>query len=74
MVKFQMLQAIKIMKQFSIFLILLILVSINSFGQQSNRKVNSLVAAENYLSALAKKNGSKDAFLKVLSSIPPLLL
>ena len=55
----------KIMKQFSIFFILLILVSIKSFGQQSNRKVNSLVAAENYLSALAKKNGSKDAFLKV---------
>jgi hypothetical protein len=53
------------MKQYSILSILLLLVSIYSFGQQSNGKVNSLVAAENYLSALAKKNGSRQAFLKV---------
>ncbi|HEY1061411.1 MAG TPA: nuclear transport factor 2 family protein [Daejeonella sp.] len=53
------------MKQFSIVLSLLILISLNSFGQESNGRVNSLVAAENYFSALAKKNGSKEAFLKV---------
>lgn len=53
------------MKQFSIILSLLILISLNSFGQESNGRVNSLVAAENYFSALAKKNGSKEAFLKV---------
>jgi hypothetical protein len=53
------------MKQFSIVLNLLILISLNSFGQESNGRVNSLVAAENYFSALAKKNGSKEAFLKV---------
>jgi hypothetical protein len=53
------------MKQFSIFFSLLILISLNSFGQESNGRVNSLVAAENYFSALAKKDGSKEAFLKV---------
>jgi hypothetical protein len=53
------------MKQFSIVLSLLISISLNSYGQESNGRVNSLVAAENYFSALAKKNGSKEAFLKV---------
>lgn len=53
------------MKQFSIVLSLLLLISLNSFGQESNGRVNSLVATENYFSALAKKNGSKEAFLKV---------
>jgi|JI6StandDraft_1071083.scaffolds.fasta_scaffold40446_2 hypothetical protein len=53
------------MKQFSIVLSLLILISLNSIGQESNGRVNSLVAAESYFSALAKKNGSKEAFLKV---------
>jgi len=53
------------MNRFSIFFSLLIFISVNSFAQESNGRVNSLVAAENYFSALAKKNGSKEAFLKV---------
>lgn len=53
------------MKRFSIIFKLLIVISFNTFGQESNGRVNSLVAAENYFSALAKKNGSKEAFLKV---------
>ena len=53
------------MKLFSIFSIILLFISIYSFSQESNGRINSLVAAENYLSALAKKNGSKEAFLKV---------
>jgi hypothetical protein len=55
----------KLMKLFSIFSIILLFISIYSFSQESNGRINSLVAAENYLSALAKKNGSKEAFLKV---------
>lgn len=43
----------------------LICYGFSSFGQLSNGKVNSLVAAENYFSAFTKRNGSKDAYLKV---------
>lgn len=53
------------MKLISILCSLLFAISIKSFGQESNGTVNSLVAAENYFSALTKKNGSKDGFLKV---------
>ncbi len=52
------------MKGFSVLFVLLVFSSA-SFGQESNGRVNSLVAAENYFSAIAKKNGSKEAFLKV---------
>lgn len=52
------------MKQFFISLTV-ICYALNSFGQISNGKVNSLIAAENYFSAFTKKNGSKDGFLKV---------
>ncbi len=53
------------MNRFSILYVLLIFISFNSFGQESNGRVSSLVAAENYFSANAKKNGSREAFLKV---------
>ncbi|MDP3467279.1 MAG: hypothetical protein Q8S11_03025 [Daejeonella sp.] len=53
------------MNRFSIIFSLLILISIDSIGQESNGRVNSLVAAENFFSAFTKRNGSKAAFLKV---------
>ena len=53
------------MNRFSILFSLLIFISITGFGQASNGRVNSLVAAENYFSAFAKKEGSRQAFLKV---------
>jgi len=53
------------MKQFSILFNLLIFTSLTTLGQESNGRVSSLVSAENYFSAYAKKNGSKEAFLKV---------
>ena len=52
------------MKQFFISF-LVICYAFSSFGQLSNGKVSSLIAAENYFSAFTKKNGSKDGFLKV---------
>lgn len=51
-------------KHFSI-LFLIILASKYNFGQQSNGRVNSLIAAENYFAAYAKDKGIRDAFLKV---------
>lgn len=53
------------MNRFSIAYSLLIFFSIKSFGQESNGRVSSLVAAENYFSANTKKNGSREGFLKV---------
>jgi ketosteroid isomerase-like protein len=44
---------------------LLILTSNTTFGQLSNGRVNSLLAAENYFAAYAKDKGISDAFLKV---------
>jgi hypothetical protein len=44
---------------------LLILTSNTSFGQLSNGRVHSLLAAENYFAAYAKDKGIRDAFLKV---------
>lgn len=53
------------MKSFNITLSLLSFIALNSFGQASNGKVSSLVAAENYFAATVKENGIRDGFLKV---------
>lgn len=51
-------------KSFSIFCLFLLISNYN-FGQQSNGRVNSLIAAENYFAAHAKDKGIRDAFLKI---------
>lgn len=53
------------MKSFSIIIFLLLSITLNTFGQVSNGRVNSLVAAENYFAAKAKENGIREGFLKV---------
>lgn len=53
------------MKRFTIFLSLLIVFTLNSFGQASNGRVSSLVAAENYFAASVKEKGIRYGFLKV---------
>lgn len=53
------------MKRHFSLLLLILLSSKHHFGQQSNGKVNSLIAAENYFAAYAKDKGIRDAFLKV---------
>ncbi len=53
------------MKSFAIIITLLVSVTFKSFGQASNGRVSSLVAAENYFAAKAKENGVRDAFLRV---------
>lgn len=55
------------MNRFTI-LLLLISSSINGFGQASNGRVNSLIAAENYFAAIVKEKGIRNAFLKVSDS------
>jgi hypothetical protein len=51
-------------KSFTLFCLFLLLSNTN-FGQQSNGRVNSLIAAENYFAAYAKNKSIRDAFLKV---------
>ena len=53
------------MKSFNITGSLLLFITSISFGQASNGKVSSLVAAENYFAATVKENGLRDGFLKV---------
>jgi len=53
------------MKSVNITVSLLVLVTLSSFGQTSNGKVSSLIAAENYFAATVKLNGIRDGFLKV---------
>lgn len=53
------------MKSFAIIITLLVSITFKSFGQASNGRVSSLVAAENYFAAKAKENGVRDAFLRV---------
>lgn len=50
-------------KYFAIFL--LSFLSESTFGQESNGRVNSVVAAENYFASYTKNKGIRDAFLKV---------
>ncbi|HYK76300.1 MAG TPA: hypothetical protein VEV16_04930 [Daejeonella sp.] len=49
----------------TLFLFLTCLFFFRTFGQVSNGKVNSLVAAENYFSGMAGRKGIKKAFLQV---------
>lgn len=51
------------MKSFHIIVALLI--TSNSFGQVSNGKVSSLVAAENYFAAIVRSEGLREGFLKI---------
>jgi ketosteroid isomerase-like protein len=53
------------MKQSSIIITLILFVTFNSFAQESNGSVNSLIAAENYFSAFANEKGLRNGFLKV---------
>jgi ketosteroid isomerase-like protein len=53
------------MYRYLLIVVFYLLSSINTYGQLSNGKVNSLLAAENYFAAYAKDKGIRDAFLKV---------
>ena len=53
------------MRRYFTLLFLFLLPTETIFGQQSNGRVNSLIAAENYFAAYAKDKGIRDAFLKV---------
>ena len=53
------------MKRYLLLITVFLLVSKNNFGQLSNGRVNSLLAAENYFMAFAKNKGIREAFLKV---------
>lgn len=53
------------MNRYLLIVAFLILASNTTFGQLSNGRVNSLLAAENYFAAYAKDKGIRDAFLKV---------
>jgi hypothetical protein len=53
------------MKRYIFLFCLIILASKHNFGQQSNGRVSSLIAAENYFAAYAKDKGIRDAFLKI---------
>ncbi len=53
------------MKRFAIFLSLFILSAFKGFAQESNGRVSSLVAAENYFAATVKEKGIREGFLKV---------
>ncbi len=53
------------MKPLKTIIALLLFATSNSFGQASNGKVSSLVAAENYFAATVKEDGLRDGFLKV---------
>lgn len=53
------------MKLFITVITLFLLSNIKSVAQESNGRVNSLVAAENYFSAYVKERGLRDGFLKV---------
>jgi len=53
------------MNRYILIVALLLLVSKHTFGQLSNGRVNSLLAAENYFAAYASDKGIRDAFLKV---------
>ena len=53
------------MNRYLLIVSLLLLASNHTFGQLSNGRVNSLLAAENYFAAYAKEKGIRDAFLKV---------
>ncbi|MGB4398704.1 MAG: nuclear transport factor 2 family protein [Daejeonella sp.] len=53
------------MKWSTAIIVLLVSITLNTFGQVSTGKVSSLVAAENYFAAKAKENGLREAFLRV---------
>src|SRR6476661_3302517 len=53
------------MKSFNIIATLLVAITTNCFGQTTNGKVSSLVAAENYFAAIVKEEGLREGFLKV---------
>lgn len=53
------------MKRYVVIILIFFFLSESIFGQQSNGKVNSLVAAENYFVNYAKNKGIRDAFLKL---------
>jgi hypothetical protein len=53
------------MKRYFSLLFLFLVFTKDHFGQQSNGRVNSLIAAENYFAAYTKDKGIRDAFLKV---------
>jgi hypothetical protein len=53
------------MKRHFSFFFLILLSWKHNFGQQSNGRVNSLIAAENYFAAYTKDKGIREAFLKV---------
>lgn len=56
------------MRHFFIPLSIVLAFTFNSFGQESNGRVNSLIAAENYFAAFAKEKGIREAFLKISDS------
>lgn len=56
------------MKHFFLPLSIVFAFACNSFGQASNGRMNSLLAAENYFAAFAKEKGIREAFLKVSDS------
>lgn len=53
------------MKKYIGLACLFLVLSKSNFGQESNGRVNSLVAAENYFAAYVKDKGIRDAFLRV---------
>lgn len=53
------------MNRYVMLIALFLLASKNNFGQLSNGRVNSLIAAENYFASYAKDKGIREAFLKV---------
>ncbi|SKB63279.1 Cif family virulence factor [Daejeonella lutea] len=53
------------MKSFNIIITLAVIITTNCFGQTTNGKVSSLVAAENYFAAIVKEEGLREGFLKV---------
>lgn len=53
------------MRSCTIIITLLVSITLDSFGQATNGKVSSLVAAENYFAAKSKENGVREGFLRV---------
>lgn len=53
------------MKKYFFLICLFLVHSTPNYGQQSNGRVNSLIAAENYFAAYVKDKGIREAFLKV---------
>jgi len=53
------------MNRYLLIVVLLVIASNHTFGQLSNGRVNSLLAAENYFASFANDKGIRDAYLKV---------